>query len=312
MSKEKQYRYSEIFRSIQGEGEYTGVPTAWLRMWGCNFECAGFGQKNLDDRSTWELPYLDFDPKSIIAVEQLPVWHTGCDSSYSWAKQFRHLAHINTVPGIVDKITDILKSPWNPTGTFLHEKSKQEQHMAFTGGEPMMSQVAMQSIMQEFADRKNAPRFVTVETNGSLPISDELTDFIHKKFYPSEDFGGIVQDARGTPEWFWSVSPKLRASGEKWEEAIRPDVLAGYSDASDAGQLKFVVDGTERTWYEVDKAVEEFREAGIYWPVWIMPVGADLEGQNSVAAAICDQAQDRGFNISARVHVYIYGNAIGR
>jgi organic radical activating enzyme len=312
MSKEKQYRYSEIFRSIQGEGEYTGVTTAWLRLWGCNFSCQGFGQKDLDNPSTWELPYLDFDPKSIIAVDQLPVWHTGCDSSYSFAKQFRHLAQKCTVPEIVDNITEVLKSPWNPTGTFLHEKSKMEQHLALTGGEPMMSQAAILAIMEEFAVRKNAPRFVTVETNGTQPIKEELTDFIHKKFYPSEDFGGIVQDARGTPEWFWSVSPKLRASGEKWEDAIKPEVLAGYSDASDAGQLKFVVDGTERTWYEVDKAVEAFREEGIMWPVWIMPVGADLEGQNNVAASICDQAQDRGFNTAARVHVYVYGNAIGR
>ena len=27
---EKKYYYSEIFYSIQGEGHYTGVPTAWL------------------------------------------------------------------------------------------------------------------------------------------------------------------------------------------------------------------------------------------------------------------------------------------
>lgn len=26
----KKYLYSEIFHSIQGEGHYTGVPTAWI------------------------------------------------------------------------------------------------------------------------------------------------------------------------------------------------------------------------------------------------------------------------------------------
>ena len=31
------YAYSEIFDSIQGEGEYTGYPTAWLRFYLCNF-----------------------------------------------------------------------------------------------------------------------------------------------------------------------------------------------------------------------------------------------------------------------------------
>ena len=41
--------YSEIFRSIQGEGIYTGVPTVWLRMFGCNLECNGFGQDDPTD-----------------------------------------------------------------------------------------------------------------------------------------------------------------------------------------------------------------------------------------------------------------------
>lgn len=311
MSKEKQYRYSEIFRSIQGEGVYTGVPTAWIRLWGCNFECKGFRQKDLDDPSSWVLPYKDFDPKSIIVMEELPVWEYGCDSSYSFAKQFRHLAHISTISEIVDKLTETMKSPWNPTGKFLHEKSKQEQHMAFTGGEPMMSQAAVQAIMEEFARRENAPRFVTVETNGTQPIKDELANFIREKFYPSEDFGGIVQDCRGTPEWFWSVSPKLRSSGEKWADAIKPEVVAAYSDASDCGQLKFVVDSSDRTWYEVDKAVAEFREAGVTWPVHIMPVSATKEGQEDIQKQVCVQAMERGFNFAARVHCWVFGNTLG-
>ena len=41
MSEEKKYYYSEIFHSIQGEGHYTGVPTTWLRFFGCNLECNG-------------------------------------------------------------------------------------------------------------------------------------------------------------------------------------------------------------------------------------------------------------------------------
>ena len=41
---EKKYYYSEIFHSIQGEGHYTGVPTAWIRFFLCNLQCSGFGQ----------------------------------------------------------------------------------------------------------------------------------------------------------------------------------------------------------------------------------------------------------------------------
>ena len=37
-------RYSEAFYSVQGEGRFVGVPSIFLRVFGCNFECAGFGQ----------------------------------------------------------------------------------------------------------------------------------------------------------------------------------------------------------------------------------------------------------------------------
>ena len=37
-------RYSEAFYSVQGEGRFVGVPSIFLRTFGCNFECAGFGQ----------------------------------------------------------------------------------------------------------------------------------------------------------------------------------------------------------------------------------------------------------------------------
>ena len=38
-------RYSEMFYSIQGEGRWVGIPSVFLRLFGCNFECAGFGQE---------------------------------------------------------------------------------------------------------------------------------------------------------------------------------------------------------------------------------------------------------------------------
>jgi len=311
VAKEKKYRYSEIFSSIQGEGNYCGVPTAWLRLWGCNLECKGFGQDNVDDPTTWVLPYENFNPKDVIAMEDLPVWDYGCDSSYTWAKQYRHLAHLDPVSTIVDNIEGVLRSPHNVNSKFLHDKSKQETHFAITGGEPMMSQAAMVAILTELKARDNAPRFVTVETNGTQEVKDVFEDFM-RLFYMTSDFDGYIDDERGVPEWFWSVSPKLRASGEKWNDAIKPEIVASYADLSDRGQLKFVVDGDNRTWYEVDKAVAEFREAECYWPVFIMPVGATKESQESEQTArIATEAIARGFNVSGRLHCYLWGNRVG-
>jgi len=36
-------KVAEIFYSLQGEGQYLGTPSIFLRTFGCNFQCAGFG-----------------------------------------------------------------------------------------------------------------------------------------------------------------------------------------------------------------------------------------------------------------------------
>jgi len=54
-----------------------------------------------------------------------------------------------------------------------------------------------------------------------------------------------------------------------------------------------------------------FRNAGIDYPVWIMPVGATVEDHNLCDGDVATMAQARGFSVSARVHTYLWGNLIG-
>ena len=295
---EKKYYYSEIFHSIQGEGHYTGVPTAWIRFFLCNLQCNGFGQIDPTNPETYELPFEDFDVSSVSRVEDLPVWDKGCDSSYTWAKKFKSLMGYETPTTLANKIVDAIKTDSNPQGLFLHPVSKQHQHLCFTGGEPLMpqAQVAVVGIYNELQKQNNLPGSITFETNGTQSLRPQFVEWAK-----SID-----------TEIFFSCSPKLfTVSGEKTEKAIRPDVVQEYYQLSKQGQLKFVVGEADREWDEMEQAVEKFRSAGVDWPVWIMPVGAREEEQTQGAGKVAQKAFKKGYNVAARVHVYLFGNAIG-
>ena len=167
---DKKYTYSEIFHSIQGEGQYTGVPTAWIRFFLCNLQCNGFGQEDPTNPDTYELPFETIDISDITNVFDLPVFDKGCDSSYTWARKYRHLITDKTVDQAVDELSALL-----PHGKFVHPVTGQEVHMVFTGGEPMLNptQPGMIGVLEEFGKRNNMPNFVTVETNGTRPIGDD-------------------------------------------------------------------------------------------------------------------------------------------
>ena len=295
---EKKYYYSEIFYSIQGEGHYTGVPTAWLRFFLCNLQCNGFGQLDPTNPDTYELPFEDFDVTTVKRVEDLPVWEKGCDSSYTWAKKFKGLMGQETPSALANKLVDAIKTDSNPTGQFLHPITKQRQHLCFTGGEPLMAtgQMAVVGIWEELARQGNLPGSMTFETNGTQIIRPKFIDWVN-----SID-----------TEVFFSCSPKLfTVSGEKADKAIKPEIVVEYYKLSKAGQLKFVVGPKQREWDEMEEAVEKFREAGVEWPVWIMPTGAREQEQHASAGDVAQKAFQRGYNVAARVHVYLFGNKIG-
>ena len=295
---ERKYYYSEIFYSIQGEGHYTGVPTAWLRFFLCNLQCNGFGQIDPTNPESYELPFEDFDVTTVKRVEDLPVWEKGCDSSYTWAKKFKGLMGQETPTVLASKIVDAIKTESNPEGKFLHPVSKQHQHMCFTGGEPLMAtgQMAVVGIYNTLKEQDNLPGSMTFETNGTQRLRDPFIDWVN-----SID-----------TEVFFSCSPKLfTVSGEKSDKAIKPEIVAEYHKLSKAGQLKFVVGPKQREWDEMEEAVEKFRSAGVDWPVWIMPTGAREQEQHASAGDVAQKAFKRGYNVAARVHVYLFGNKIG-
>ena len=291
-------RYSEMFWSFQGEAELAGTPTVWLRFFGCNLECNGFGQEQPTEPSTWKLPYKEYDLINVKRVEDLPVWEYGCDSSYTWSMKYKHLATDTTIEGACDKLESLL-----PHGKFTHPLSKQENMLAFTGGEPMLQQRQMKAIVNEFLIRGNVPKIITVETNGTKKLNKDLKDFIN--IYLADM--GI--------RWHWAISPKTwHTAGE--EQAFDVDNFMAYIESTrSTGIIKIVCNGSKDSWREIDFYADQItryaKRAEMKKPdIWIMPAGATKEEQENVAA-ICNVAMEKGYKVATRNHCYVYGNQIG-
>lgn len=291
-------RFSETFFSFQGEAELAGTPTVWLRFFGCNLECNGFGQKHPTKPETWKLPYKSYDLIDVKRVEDLPVWEYGCDSSYTWSNKYKHLAQDMSVEEVCDRLLEYL-----PYNKFRHVTSRQEYMLAFTGGEPMLQQRQMKAILNEYVIRGNFPKLVTIETNGTKKLRTDFKDFINHFL---SEMGVRVH---------FAISPKTwHTAGEK--DAFDVPNFMSYLDGVNAtGIVKIVCNGTKESWREIHDYAQEIRtyakNADMTAPdIWIMPAGATKEEQENVAE-ICNHAMQCGYKVATRNHCYVYGNQIG-
>ena len=199
-------KIAELFYSIQGEGRYMGVPSVFLRTFGCNFKCAGFGMP----RGQLSEEANNIDPTKYAKYEELPLVSTGCDSYASWHPDFKDLSPMLTSDAIVERIMEIL-----PHGRW------KDEHLVITGGEPLLGW------QRSYEDLLNHPRMsklkeITFETNGTQKLHKEF------KHYLLDWTLNNKPSKRGREALTFSVSAKLPASGEQWEDAICPDIVCEY------------------------------------------------------------------------------------
>tara|TARA_B110000459_G_scaffold191054_1_gene226762 strand:+ start:276 stop:1148 length:873 start_codon:yes stop_codon:yes gene_type:complete len=286
-------RYSEAFYSIQGEGRFVGVPSIFLRTFGCNFECAGFGQERGKLIATDQMPYA-LDPKADKThpeaykdISELPVTPIGCDSSASWAMKYKHLQLTKTVPEVAEHILGLL-----PNGKF---DEAEDIHLVITGGEPLLG---WQRVWPTLIDTlvHHGLRNVTFETNGTKAIEPQLIDFFNDS---------VVHVT-------WSTSPKLSLSGETNEDALKPEVLATMNKVTNSFLYsKFVVRDIH-DFAEVDKFVNAYKENNVKLDsIFCMPEGATLEQQTLTARGVAEACLQTGYKFSPRLHIDLFGNAWG-
>jgi len=278
-------KVAELFYSIQGEGRFMGVPSVFLRTFGCNFKCSGFGLPK--GQSSTEVDDIAEVVHMFNKYEDLPLVSTGCDSYASWDPRFKDLSPMLTSDAIVDRIMEIL-----PYKTWLDE------HLVITGGEPLLGwQRAYPDLLSH--DYMKPLKEITFETNGTQPITPEFKEYLL-------DWSGAGVTNRGIT---FSVSAKLSCSGEKREEAIRPDIILDYQEIGYT-YLKFVV-ATEEDAYEALEVMDIYRLAGFEGPVYLMPVGGVESVYNMNNRKVAELAMKAGLRYSDRLQVPLFKNEWG-
>lgn len=296
-------KIAELFYSIQGEGRYMGVPSVFLRTFGCNFKCAGFGMPKgqlsveADSVAEWMeelespenvalLETLEITQYPIRKYEDLPLVSTGCDSYASWHPSFKHLSPMLTTDAIVDRIMEIIP---------FHEWK--DEHLVITGGEPLLGwQRAYPDLLQH---PKMVPlKELTFETNGTQALTPDFYAYLER-----------WTNARTYYALTFSVSAKLSCSGESREDAIQPEIVKQYESIGYT-YLKFVV-ATEEDAAEALEAAQIYRDAGFEGPIYLMPVG----GVESVYALnnrrVAELAMKHGLRYSDRLQVPLFKNEWG-
>lgn len=275
-------KVAELFYSIQGEGRYMGVPSVFLRTFGCNFSCRGFGMPR--GEKSIEVEAIADRIGDFKTYNELPLVSTGCDSYASWDVRFKHLSPMLTTDNIAESIMKILPhSEWR------------DEHLVITGGEPLLGwQRAYPALLDH--PLMQGLKEITFETNGTQDLSQDLLEYLQKW-------------QTGGREVTFSVSAKLPVSGEVWEEAILPEVVCEYEEVGYT-YLKFVI-ASEDDFVDAQKAIYLYRSQGFTGPVYLMPVG----GVESVYALnnrrVAELAMKSGLRYSDRLQVPLFKNEWG-
>jgi 7-carboxy-7-deazaguanine synthase len=288
-------KVSEVFYSLQGEGRFVGVPSVFLRTYGCNFTCSGFGckpgEKSTGADEVAEMVHM------YPTFTDLPLVETGCDSYASWHPAYKHLSPSLTTEELVERMLAL-----TPNNAWVQNNGN-DVHLVITGGEPLLGwQRAYAELLSHprMADLKN----ITFETNGTQELHKDFRHFLLNWTLNSK-FG-----KKGASALTFSVSAKLSASGEKWEEAICSKVVNEYQSFGNV-YLKFVVETQDHV-NEAVRAVDAFRAGGFKGIVYLMPQGGVVQPYEANKLNIANICCKQGWNYSPRLHVDLWGNGWGK
>lgn len=212
-----------------------------------------------------------------------------CDTAYTWAVTPEKAAR--TASGVEYSRTDpkLGEKQMSPEDVIeellkVWDVRNRPTIVVISGGEPLMQQAELIPLMSRLRNWGNE---IHIETAGTIA--------------PSFEFDVRVNQ--------YNVSPKLEHSGNLLSKRYRPETLKLFLSK---GWFKFVVTttGLEAQLDEIDKIV---REVGLVpRRVMLMPEGSDVATNIHTAQAVVDEALRRGFGLSFRTHVLLWGDDVDK
>jgi organic radical activating enzyme len=284
-------KFNERWGVTQGEGQFVGQRSVFIRTFGCNLTCPSFGLPS--GQKTNEPQEFLKDIKIYKSIADVPAAKYGCDSFFSVYPGYKDLSPTFDVE-------DLAKQAIQAAGGSFFS-GVNPVHLILTGGEPMLGwQKAYPELIKKIREFdpiwSNRPGLVlplTIETNGTQKLRPEFA---------------AIQEHCGLT---WSVSPKLTVSGHTHEETIFPEIIRSYHSLSSDMYLKFVAQSVDDL-DEASEVVAKYNSVGVYCNVMIMPEGGTVdEFAKHNTLEMVSEAVKRGFNITTRLQVTIGANALG-
>lgn len=270
----------------QGEGYYTGTPSIFVRTFGCNFQCLGFGMPagKLSDEAIHAIPFGAFAR----SLEDLPLVTTGCDSYAAHMKEFRHLSTLHTAESLIDEILALI--PDNEINNPVYYT-----HLVLTGGESLL-QRNQDFYIDVLTSKRLAPFIsVTFETNGTQMLTPAFIE--------------MLKNTSANRKYTFSISAKLSNSGESRKRAIKPQVVKQYQEVGQLAYLKFVVQSEDNI-AEINSVLDEYYSNGVNpIDVYLMPCGGTIEQYKKFKDLVHQLSQSNNFKFSQRLHLDLYGNS---
>lgn len=194
-----------------------------------------------------------------------------CDTPYTW--DWSGLTGHAYLPGEESQVLDV-----SAVRSWI--AAQHTDMLVVTGGEPLLQQRALTPLLRECADRGLR---IEVETAGTIAPLEAITQDVSQ----------------------FNVSPKLANSGNPLAKRFRPaavDSLQGTGKAI----WKFVVTQLSDL-QEVDDLVAQHH----LFPVYVMPEGTDAHTVLARSRELADPVLARGWNLTSRLHILLYGNRRG-